>query len=100
MIEAAETTAWARAAALSSIQMSSGSPKSIQSSAEYHKGLGSMPRSRKRFSSTKTEAIFRSWMVLPSLPDTGSGPTAPAVPVRPENSAELMTMPPPMNEPM
>ena len=30
-------------------------------------------------------------MVLPSLPETGSGPTAPAVPVRPEKSAELRT---------
>lgn len=99
-MEAAETTAWASAAAESWIQVSSGSPKSIQSSAEYQSGFGSMPRSRSSFSSTKTEAIFKSCVVLPSFPETGSGPTAPAVPVRPEKRAELMTTPPPMKEPI
>lgn len=82
------------------IQASIGSPKSTQSSAEYQSGSGSMPRSRSMFSSTKIEAISSNCFVSPFLPRTGSGPIAPAVPVRPEKIAELSTMPPPMKEPM
>ena len=98
--EAAAISAWASAAAVSWIQLSSGAPKSIHSSGEYQSGRGSIPPARKRFSRTKIEAIFRSCTVLPSRPWTGSGPIAPAVPVRPEKSAELSTTPPPMKEPM
>ncbi len=41
------------------------------------------------FSSTKIEAIFRSCTVLPCRFCTGSGPSEPAVPVRPEKQRRI-----------
>ena len=58
-----------------------------------------MLSARSMSSSTKIEAISRSWRVSPLRLRTGSEPTEPAMPVRPTNSAEFKTMPPPMNEP-